>query len=128
MCGSLEVVQRQQRTAAALTRITDHVSVNSLPVHCPPVHSECSHQMPALIFPLVHTRAWRGDTSREPQSEVNSCHQGYTLQNAQPLTDRPTAWWIPLSGLESCVLNFTPSAIIVQKEDFLMHRLSFFHC
>lgn len=118
-----EVVQHQQRTAAALTRITDHVSVNSLPVHCPPVHSERSHQMPASIFPLVHNRAWRGDTSREPQSEVNSCRQGYTLHNTQP-----TAWRIPLSGLESCVLNFTPSAIVVQKEDFLMHRLSFFHC
>lgn len=65
--------------AAALTRITDHVSVNSLPVHCPAVNSERSRQMPASIFPLVCTRAWRGDTSREPQSEVNSCRQGYTL-------------------------------------------------
>lgn len=127
-CGSLEVVQHQQRTAAALTRITDHVSVNSLPVHCPPVHSERSHQMPASIFPLVYTRAWRCDTSREPQSEVNSCRQEYTLHKVQPLTNKPAAWWIPLSGLESCVLNFTPSAIIVQKEDFLMHILSFFYC
>lgn len=122
---ALEVVQRQQGTA--LTRITEHAPVNSLPVHCPPVRTERSSD---ARFDFS-TRLYYSDTSTEPHTEVDSCGGPYPLQRALTLTDCLLDE-CTLNALESCVLNFITSAITfysrVENEHCLMHIFSFCRC